>query len=525
MIPDVERIDLLAEIGIALLVFSLGLEFSIKHFGEVKLVSIFGGLMQVGLTALVVFGIVIAAGLGWREGLFLGCALSLSSTAIIYYLLAQKRLIDSPQGRIVIGIAIIQDMVAIPMIAILPIIISPAGISNYSTVVAALVKSAIVLGVFWVGGKFVLPKILHAITSTRSKELFLIFIMLIALGFGYLTNELGLSFALGAFLAGLMVAETDYRFHALSEIAPFRYCFNGLFFVSIGMLLQPTFLAWNWWWIPVIIFAIPLGKALVTAITVLLFKYPLGIAILAGLYLSQVGEFSFLVALVARQNGVISDYLYNLIIEMAFITILISPAMIAIGRPLCEWLDKVLPLSRMKCLGRGKMIDAGHLKDHVIICGFGPLGSSVGKILEHAQREFLVIELNPATVRRLKSVENRRVFLGDGASAEILYKSGIERALVLAVTAPDYMNSVAIIRQARNMNPSIKIITRAKYRNQVADLYAAGADIVISEELEAGIEMGRHVLVHMGIGDAAIEQYSQQIRVFSMSGVDEKQSF
>lgn len=510
-VNEVERINLLAEIGIALLVFSLGLEFSLKHFGEIKIVALLGGAMQIILTISLVIFISIFSGFGWREGLFLGCAISLSSTAIVYYLLAQKRLVDSPHGRIAIGVLIFQDLSAIPMIALLPIIAAPYGANIWPVIFQAFLKAALVLSIFIIGGWFLLPHLLHQITLTRSKELFLITILVIALGFGYLTSSLGLSFALGAFLAGLMLAETDFRFHALSEIAPFRYCFNGLFFVSIGMLVHPLFFGPYWWLVAIIALVIPFVKALVTTLIVFLFRYPMRVAVMAGLALSQVGEFSFLIAVIARKAGIISIYLFDFIVAAAFITILITPVIMAVSPCISEFIERLLPLLKMR--QRGALIKAGHLKNHVIICGFGPIGSSVGHILEQAGRDYLVLELNPATVRRLKNAD-RPVYLGDGASAEILYKSGIERASVLAVTAPDYMNSMAIIKQARDVNPHLKIITRAKFRNQVEDLYSAGADIVISEELEAGIEMGRYILMHMGIDESAIEQYSKTIRAF-----------
>src|SRR3989338_10251335 len=256
VIQDMHRIDILAQVGVALLVFSLGLEFSLKHFGEIKKVSIFGGLLQITLVTVIIVAISSAIGFSWREGLFLGCALSLSSTAIVYYLLTQKRLIDSPHGRISVGMLILQDLSAIPMVALLPLLISKAGVINKADIFIAVIKVITLLFLFVVGRKYILPRLLHQITLTRSKELFLITVLVMALGLATLTNSMGLSFALGAFLAGLMIADTDFRFHALSEIAPFRYCFNGLFFVSIGMLVHPQFLGSHPVLLPVMILGV-----------------------------------------------------------------------------------------------------------------------------------------------------------------------------------------------------------------------------------------------------------------------------
>ncbi|MBI2974008.1 MAG: cation:proton antiporter [Deltaproteobacteria bacterium] len=515
LVQDIDRINLLAQVGVALLVFSLGLEFSLKHFGEIKRVVIGGGILQILLTAFSVIVLALSLGISWQNGILLGLALSLSSTAIVYYILSQQRLMDSPHGRIATGILVFQDLSSIPMIALLPLLSMSSGSIDGSDISIAVFKIIAVAGTFLLGRRFIIPWVLHRITLTRSKELFLVTILLIALGFGFLTNEMGLSFALGAFLAGLMIADTDFRFHALSEIAPFRYCFNGLFFVSIGMLFHPAFLASHWGLIAVILLVLPIGKALISTLAISLLGYPVNVAAMAGLSLSQVGEFSFLILLIARKAGVIPEPLYDFTIAAAFLTILITPAVMRASPALVNFIERILPLKWIRGRKRLAAINAEELKNHVIICGFGPLGSSVGHILEEAEREYLVLELNPATVRKIKNLRGGRpVYLGDGASAEILYKSGIERASALAITAPDYMNSVSIIKQARIMNPELKIITRARFRSQVSELYAAGADIVISEELEAGIEMGRYILLHMGVDEATIEQYIQTIRAF-----------
>jgi len=480
-ISDIDRINILAQVGVALLLFSLGLEFSLKHFGETKTTSIASGILQIILTVLLVLFVSSVAGFGWKEGIFLGCAISLSSTSIVYYLLSQKRLIDSPHGRISIGILIIQDLSVIFMVALLPMLIEGTGTISMASVLAAVLKVVAVFVIFILGQKYLLAPILHHITLTRSKELFLTTILVLALGFGYITNILGLSFALGAFLSGLMIADTDFRFHALSEIAPFRYCFNGLFFVSVVMLFNPAFLMKHWLLVVLIVAAIPICKTIITSVVVFIMRYPVRCSIMTGLSLSQIGEFSFLLTLIAIKAGIISGFVYDFTIAAAFLTIVATPIIMNIAPAITNAFGKIRWLNEVRCSKRAMEIKADHLSNHVIICGFGPLGSSVGHILKQAEKEYIVLELNPSTVRKLRVKDDARpVYLGDGASAEILYKSGIERASVLAVTAPDYMNSVAIIKQARIMNSKIKIITRAKFRNQVEDLYSAGADIVIS---------------------------------------------
>jgi len=328
-----------------------------------------------------------------------------------------------------------------------------------------------------------------------------------------LTAEIGLTFALGAFLAGLMVSETDFRFHTLSEIAPLRYAMMSIFFVSMGMLLKLNFFVDHIGIIMALTCAVILGKGIIASLVVLLFRYPLGVAVLAGMSLSQIGEFSFIVILLGKNLDIISPFLYNITIAVTALTIFATPMIISVSPKLSGWLDRILPLRRWVCEKRASRIDSQKLKDHVIICGFGPLGERIGSILEQADIKYLVLELNPSTVRKIRESQ-KPVYLGDGASAEILYQSGIERASVLAVAVPDYMNNSAIIKQARSMNPKIKIITRAKFRNQVNEIYASGADVVISEEVEAGMEMSKYILLHLGLDQSAINQYIESFRVF-----------
>jgi monovalent cation:H+ antiporter-2, CPA2 family len=513
-VVDVNRIDLLTMIGITLLLFSIGLEFSFKSLSEIKKVTFIGGLAQVVVTAALAASVGLAFGLRLPDGIMIGCIVALSSTAIVLYIFQQKRWIDSPHGRVAAGILIFQDLSTIPMLALLPLLTATSIVTwAHLDLGTALAKIVFIIVVFFGFGKYLLPHLLHHVTLTRSKELFLLTILVLALGMSYLTNWLGLSFALGAFLGGLMISETDFRFHAVSEISPFKYVFIGLFFVSIGMMFDFSFVLRHIGPVITLLLAVIVGKALIITVIVFLLRYPLSVALIVGLSLGQIGEFSLLVALIGSKSGLLSDFLYNLTISGAIFTILLTPVLITIAPRIGGWIEKALPFNRWRCGARAKDIDAAHMKNHAIICGFGPLGSSVGYILEQASIDYLVLELNPSTVRRIRE-KMKPVFLGDGASPEILYQSGIERAAIMAITAPDYMNSMAIIKQARALNPKIKIITRAKFRNQVQDLYAAGADIVISEELEAGIEMGRYLLLELGINESTIDEYIMGIRAF-----------
>lgn len=507
------RVENLAEIGIALLMFSIGLEFSLKHFAEMKLTSLGTGLLQIILTVILTVMIAFPFGLSTNEGIVLGFAMALSSTAVVLSILSHKRLVSAPHGRISTGILILQDVCTVIMLAVVPFfaVTSTVEASQSMHLLIAIGKALAFIAGVLLFGRFILPQLLHLVSATRSKELFLITIIVLALGLSSISAALGLTFALGAFLSGLMISETDFRFHALSEIAPFKYAMISIFFVSIGMLFSPAFFVQNFWVIILLSLAVILGKGLLISTIVMLFRYPLSVAVLAGFALAQIGEFSFIIIMLAKNLNIVSQHLYGLVISVTAITLLLTPILMEISEPASRFLQRRLPKRRSTCSYCAGQIDVEKMEKHVIICGFGPLGEAIGNILEEASINYVVLELNPATVRRVRFM-NRPVYLGDGASSEILYHSGIERARAIAITAPDYMNSVAIVKQSRALRDDIKIIVRARFKNQVADLYSAGADYVISEEFEAGLEMGRHVLTVVGIDESAADDHIGKIR-------------
>ncbi len=515
-IPDVAEIQLLAEVGVALLLFSIGLEFSFERLKGWGVAVIGMGSVQVLVT--IAAGAAVGWVVGWTgvEGAFMGCAIALSSTAIVMAILSQKRWFDAPAGRIVIGILIFQDLAVIPMIVALQFFTGSAGSDPlYALGYAALNLAGLALA-FWLLSRWVLTPLLHHIALPRSKELFVVVVVGLAIGASYVTKHIGLSFALGAFLAGLLVSTTEFRFHALSEIAPFRYCFNGLFFVALGMIVDPSFVVVNWEAVAVLVAFILIVKAAIAGGTILGFGYPLSVAAIGALMLAQVGEFSFMLVFYGHAAGAMSEYYYNLIVDAAAITMILAPFILAAAPKLGERLARV-PWR----IGReGKPLSESlpkesieHLENHAIICGFGPLGMTVGGLLEKKGVEYVVLELNPVTAGRIRS-EGRRVFIGDGASSQLLMHSGVTRARMLAIAVPDHINALSIVTQARRMNPSLFIVVRSRYRDQVPRFYNAGADVVVCEELEAGIEMGRYVLETLGVAEDEVDKIIDELRAF-----------
>lgn len=516
LIHDKDQVDILAELGVTLLLFSVGLEFSFDAFAKVKRQGILSGILQISLTVLAGLAIGYWQWGSLYKGLFFGCIIALSSTAVVFTSFYSLKMLDSVAGRLTTVILILQDLALIPMLVLLPWLatfsvgVDPLGLLGWQSLKALFLLIGVTLAT-----RYLVEPLLLLITRSKSRELFLITVISLALGMSWLTNALGLSFALGAFLGGIMVGSTEYQYQALSEINPFRFCFNSLFFVSIGMLMNFGFIAEHWTLILLLIVLIPFLKFLITSFSVWVTGIPLRLALFVGIVLAQIGEFSFLLSYVGLRTGAVSPFLYQLIISIAVVAMLITPLMIQWGPRLAEMIAEWPGLRRfasskpeIECLQQTQ-----HMKDHVIVCGFGPLGQALGTILKKHQVPFLVLELNPETIEKVRQGA-RNAFYGDGASEEILFHSGIDHARLLAITVPDFLNAAAIIQQARKVNPKIKIITRAKYRNQVEKLYAVGADIVVSEELEGGLEMGRYALKLLDVSKKEVDELLAQCRAF-----------
>ncbi len=516
LIHDSHQINILAEVGVTLLLFTVGLEFSLVTLKKLKYQSLFGALLQIGGTFLV--GALIGQLLNWSlyQSVYFGCLLTLSSTALVIGIMLHHKMLDSVSGQLSTSYLIMQDLALIPMIIILPIFALTRAVAvEWTPLLSEAGQALFVILLIAILGRILAQKILHVIFRSRSRELFIVTIVVIALGMAWLTHMLGLSPALGAFLGGLMIGGTEYKYQAHTEISSFRYCFNSIFFVSIGMLLNFEFVIDHFGLVLLFAIMIPVIKLVITTLSTWVVGIPLRLSIVVGISLAQIGEFSFLLAYTGQKVGAISPVFYELIVATAVISMIITPVLVNQAPHVADWLIH-LPGFRHFARSEQEELAAEEsetLSEHVIICGFGPLGETFGKILKEHRIPYIVLELNPQTIEKIRLSQDP-VFFGDGASEEILYKCGIERARMLAITVPDYLNSAAIIQQARKLNPNIRIITRAKYRNEVDKLYDAGADIVISEELEGGVEMGRYALNEVGIDPDSVTTYINRVREF-----------
>ncbi len=520
LISNTAHIDLLAELGLALLLFSVGLEFSLDSFAIIRKRAIIVALSQIVFTG--TCGWLIGHYLGWplNRSLYFGCVIALSSSAIVMSILQDKKMMDSVPGKLTTTILIVQDLAFIPMIVLLPLVAfnkDTATSSLFYTLSSKAAAVLILVGIV-VFGRIIIKGLMRHIATLGQRQLFVITVLIIGLGISWLTAMMGLSFALGAFVGGILIGFTSYKHQALAEVTPFKYCFNSLFFVSIGMLLNFSFVRENIPIILLVLILIPLIKLLIIVIISTVVKFPLRVGIISGLALAQIGEFSFLIVHNGYQANVIGEYLHDLIIASAVFNMMLTPFLILNAHKLAGWINKqLLKTKRLKKFaGDDKKIIppfAQKLKEHVIICGFGPLGETFASLLKKHHRPYIVLELNPKTIQKIRKKEILALY-GDGTSEEILYSSRIEDAKLLAITVPDFLDNIAIIKQARALNPDIQIITRAKYKSDVECLYEAGADVVISEELEGGIEMGRYGLKMAGFPAEEIDDLVKHIREY-----------
>lgn len=510
LIPNSTQVESLAEIGVALLLFSVGIEFSFKNFAKLKRYGLLGGLLQIVLT--------IAAGtfLGWMFGwnwyrsFYLGCIISISSTAVVLASFYTLRTIDTLQGQIATAILILQDFAVVAMLIILPAIgVSGASSGFWLKFGFLLGESAILIAAVAFSIRYLVRPLFNIIADSRSRELFVIAVITLALGMAWFTHWLGLSLALGAFLGGIMVGSTKYQMQALSDILPFRFCFNSLFFTSVGMLINWSAVRADWSIVITLLMCIPLLKTSITTIVLFLLGLPLRLATVVGVSLGQIGEFSFLLAYLGFHSGVLQEDFYQWILASAALSMAITPVMMMASPNIAQFVSN-LPLLRKIRLPEDQVeLDesADKFNNHVIICGFGPIGQRLGDRLQEANIPFLILELNPSTVRKQREI-GHHVYYGDGASEEILYHCGMERARLIAITMPDHVNARTIIERARAINPHVTIVTRAKYEDNIAMLKEAGADIVIAEELQSGIIMSNHVLGCLGIKNENKENLS-----------------
>jgi CPA2 family monovalent cation:H+ antiporter-2 len=504
-ISDPHEVEKLAEIGVALLLFALGLEFSFKELKPVKYVALIGGTLQIVLT--IGFGYAIGRWIGWEHStaLWLGGVVSLSSTMIILKTLMAQGMMGTLSSRVMIGILIVQDLAVVPLLILLPQITNPAA--GLPMLGVAVVKSILFLALMFFLGTRLLPRLLAAVARWNSRELFLLTITAIGLGIGYATYLAGLSFAFGAFVAGMVLSESDYGHQALSDIIPLRDLFGLLFFTSVGMLLDPVFLFENWQMILQVVVLLAIGKGLILAVIVRSFGYGNVIPLAVGLGMFQVGEFSFVIGQVGFGGGFLDAMQYSLILSVAIISMLLTPMISGLTGPLYGLLKR---FNRSDFLETINLPQDG-LHRHVVIAGGGKVGQYIAQILAQLEVPFVIIELAHNAIEECKKKGYPAIY-GDAGQPIVLEAANIREATQLLVTVPHITTTETVVRYVHRHYPSLSIVARSSGEEQMRALYEDGVYMVILPKLEAGLEMSRQALLNLHIPVPMIQKFTDAAR-------------
>lgn len=512
LVADVHSAEAFAEVGIVLLLFTIGIEFSLSRLRAQAARVIGIGTLQLAFTTAATAAVAISLGTRWQLALFLGLLVAQSSTALVLKYLTDRGEIDTPVGQLSTGILIFQDLCIVPIMLVLPFLAGRAS-GGAIGVLVALGKAALVVAGVVVGARTVVPRLIDEILKTRSRELFLIAVILLGAVTALASSAAGGSLALGAFLAGLVISESDYAHQALAELLPLRDVLISLFFVSVGMLVNVHDLAAHPALVAGGVAVVIAGKTLAAAAGPALVGYSARVSALSGLTVSQIGEFAFVLATAGRALGLVDAALYQSFLTVAVLTILVTPFLLLLGPGALDGVERLLPAAIRT--GRRPAAPAGppqvELSNHVVIVGYGLNGRNLSAALRAAGVGHLIVDLNAQAVRAART-EGEPILYGDATREEILRLLGALRARMLVVAISDAAATRRIVRVARHLNAGLYIIARTRYIAEIPELTRIGADLVIPEEFETSVEIFNRVLAHYGVPRAEAERLTGEIR-------------
>lgn len=503
-----DQVRVLAELGAAVLLFALGVELSLRRVLQSAGKTILAGTVQIVLTILAVWAITAAWGTAQSvaSGFLFGCVCALSSSLVISKVLMDRGEADSIHGQILIQMNLVQDLSLVVIIPFLPVLASGSSLLSVDVLLSAGKAVLFVLAVVF-GATKIVPPFLAQAARANTRELFILTVLVVCFSIALLSQALGLSIALGAFLAGLMISGSSYSHQALHDVMPLKDVFSTVFFVSIGMLLNPAFIAAHWLDVSLFVFLLIAIKALIGAGSALIITRHVRSAILTGVGLSQIGEFSFILLTLGYSNKLINDAMYNLFFAGAVVSMMASPALMSVVPRL---LARYAP-SREKLENKKDRSRFSNLKDHIILCGFGRIGRNLGIVLETHQIPFIVIELNAGIIDDLNERNIHHIY-GDASSRIVLLRANLKQASCLILTMPDPLETVWVATFARQRNPDIKIIARAHRTEDIEVFRSAGINAVVQPEFEASIEITRLALHGVQWKSTDIERALDQIR-------------
>jgi len=508
LIGQPDQVRMLSEFGVAMLLFALGVHLSLKQVMQSAGKIISAAVAQMVLTIGAAWGIASLTGLSNSPaaGLLFGCICAISSSVVITRVLMDRGESESIHGQILIPLALVQDLSLVLIIPFLPVMQQATG--DFSALALSGGKAILFIAAVFLGATKVVPQVLAKSAKANSRELFLLTILVLCLGIALLSYALGLSIALGAFLAGIMMSESTYAHQALHDVTPLRDVFSTIFFVSVGMLLDPMFIMQHWLSVLVFVILLIVGKAIIGAGAAMLATKNVRSAVLVGVGLAQIGEFSFILLTLGYDMKLISDSMYNMFFAGAVVTMMASPALMA-------WVPSVI-LKRMKSVDAAQKEPlesrrASALQDHVVVCGYGRIGRNLGLVLEAHQIPFVVIELNAHIIEDLAMLGVPHIY-GDAISPLVLVKANIKDASALVLTMPDPHSATAVSSFARERNEHLKIVARAHRMDDIRVFREAGVNAVVQPEFEASIEITRLVLHSLNRPVSEVHRALEQIR-------------
>ncbi len=482
LIPAAEDVEVMAEIGILLLLFSIGIEFSLDKLMESKKYVLIGGSVQVALSIILFFIGAFFLGLGVNQAIFVGMLFAMSSTAIVLQLFQEKGWMNTLFGKTSVSILIFQDIIIIPMMLLTPYLTQSGGTESKS--IGKIILGVLFIFVVVFAARKIIPPLIRSIVHTHNQELFLITIIVICFATAFITQLLGLKLALGAFLAGLIISESEYSFEALKNIMPFKKVFTAIFFISVGMLLNLQFVFENFWLLIGITALVMLVKFLIVAPTAFYLNIGIRNAVVSGLVLCQVGEFAFILSKVGLEGQILNDFNYQAFLSISIMSMVSSAIMISHAPKIAEYIVKIPFWSSWmnKLDDKICLPNTCTLVDHTIIIGFGPGGRRIAKFLSKKNMQLAVIELNERNIEEEDS-SYAQVFIGNAKDDEVLKRAAVEAAKQVIITVPEAAMAEDITIKIRKLNHNANIVVRTKYEGEADQLQKLGANHVVPEEI------------------------------------------
>ncbi len=500
-----EDVNVLADLGIVLLLFTVGLEFSLGEIRRIWKAVLFGGTLQIAGTAAVLMPVlVLAMGESWRVGVFIGLFVALSSTAIVLRELAARNQLDAPHGRLMVGLLLYQDLAIVGLLLLVPIL---SGKTALSAVPMVVLKAALAIGAVAVVSRLVLPVLFRLVAQSGRREAFPLAVLVASIGTAWVSSLLGISMALGAFLGGLVLAEGEYSHQAHAEIRPLRDILAGLFFISLGMLADFGAIMAQLPMILAVTLVLIMVKAAVAGGALWVVSTPLRVAVTAGIGLAQVGEFSFILGRAGIEVGLISSGEWQVLLAASIATMLVTPVLVAMAPRAGTWLAE----------RTGQISDAtedsdrAHMSGHVVILGFGVGGRLLGAALRQLNVPYVILDMNGATVRQMRA-DGESIFFGDATNEDALRSAGVADARAVVAVMSDPYASARALTAIRAINPSVPVIVRTRYRSEADSLRRMGATVAVAEELEASLEVVAQAMARLDVPGNVIEVLLESYR-------------